>query len=346
MTGASPSGSPSSGVPELLRGQAGVERAAAILRSGGIVGIPTETVYGLACDAMNAEAIARVFEAKQRPSFDPLIVHVADLAAAEKVARFTPLAHKLAERFWPGPLTLVLPKDSSVPDLVTAGRSSVGVRVPNHELALALLREFGGPLAAPSANPFGYISPTSAAHVVAQLGDDVDAVLDGGVASVGIESTVVRLREDGTAEILRPGGLSFEEIAEVAGAELVTHGTPVHVEHAVKGELSPGRLRNHYAPGCPLILVPPLESLPDSGDEGEDAGLLAFKTPPHSWEQEFRAVEVLSPTGDLREAAANLFAAMRRLDAAGLRQIIAERAPDVGLGRAINDRLERASSRS
>jgi len=307
-----------------------IERAAGIIQEGGLVAFPTETVYGLGADALNPLAVARVFEVKRRPQFDPLIVHVADLRQAEiLVRRFPPLGLKLIERFWPGPLTLVLEKAEMVPDLVTSSLPTVALRVPDHPLALALIRESGRPLAAPSANLFGQVSPTTAEHVRASLGDQVDFVLDGGPCRVGVESTVLSLTGK-EPTLLRPGGVSLEELQAIVGKVTVASG-PVAAPQA------PGQLESHYAPKTPLVLAGPQQVPP----AGQRTGLLSLKGSENT--SSFAAVEALSSKGDLKEAAANLFAAMRRLDALGLDLIWALPVPEEGLGRAINDRLRRAS---
>ena len=307
--------------------------AAAILRAGGIVAMPTETVYGLAASAFDPRAVARVFEAKRRPSFDPLIVHIADLSDLPRVAAETPpAALAVAERFWPGPLTMVFPKRPEIPDIVTSGLGTVGVRFPDHPMARALIRAAGVPLAAPSANPFGYISPTTAAHVREQLGDAVDAILDGGPCRVGVESTILAWR-DGAPVLLRAGGTPVEALEEVAGP---IGRPPPRMPTAPQD--SPGQLPRHYSPRTPLSL----DAQPDDYPTGTRLGWLGLHAPDNP--ARYAAIEVLSPTGDLREAAANLFAAMHRLDALGLDAVIARRVPDTGLGLAVNDRLRRAGA--
>ena len=291
--------------------------------------MPTETVYGLAANALDARAVLRVFEAKGRPRFDPLIVHCADLAMARTVARFSPRAERLAA-LWPGPLTLVLPRLPCIPDAVTAGLDTVAVRIPDHPLALALIRAARVPLAAPSANRFGRISPTTAAHVAEQLGDAVACILDGGPCRIGVESTV--LRPDPAPVVLRPGGVTRERLAEVLGEPVVLADRSARVE-ALPQE-APGLLASHYAPRSPLRLRAPGEAWPT------DAALLTFT----GADLPAGAVNaVLSPSGDLAEAATNLFARLRELDAAKPRQIVAELVPDAGLGEAVNDRLRRAA---
>jgi L-threonylcarbamoyladenylate synthase len=303
------------------------------LRAGDVVAMPTETVYGLAGDGFNPTALARIFEIKHRPLYDPLILHFTETDAAFDVTRDVPeQARKLAAQFWPGPLTLVLPKRDTVPDLATSGLPKVAVRVPAHPVAQALLRAFGGPLAAPSANRFGRISPTDAAAVHAELGDAVPLILDGGPCAVGLESTVLDV-SDGTITLLRAGGISVEEIERAAGMP-VARATPVD-----ETPVAPGQLKHHYAPRKSLKLL-------DSGDAvpfKSGAGLLAFGA---LTEKGFSAMENLSPSGDLREAAANFFRALRALDDNPLVEAIyAAPVPHHGLGLAINERLERAAHR-
>lgn len=311
-----------------------VERAAAILRAGGIVAMPTETVYGLAANAFDPRAVARVFEAKRRPSFDPLIVHVQAPEELRRVAtEIPPAVQALAARFWPGPLTVVLPKQPGVPDLVTSGLPTVAVRMPDHPLALALIRAAGVPLAAPSANPFGYISPTTAEHVRRQLGNAVDYILDGGPCRVGVESTIVAWR-DGEPVLLRAGGLPVEEIEHVLGpvGRVRATAAPGRPE-------APGQLEQHYAPRTPLRLLTDAEAPTAVGAKLGWIGLRAPEEPGR-----YTHLEELSKRDDLRDAAAALFAAMHRLDAAGLDAIEARLVPESGLGRAINDRLRRAAA--
>lgn len=322
-------------------------RAAEILRQGGLVAFPTETVYGLGASALDVEALARVFEVKGRPLFDPLIVHVPGIEQARPLVRqFPELAQTLAARFWPGPLTLVLPKSILVPDLATAGCPTVAVRVPDHPVALELLRLTGVPLAAPSANLFGRISPTTAAHVREQLGDGIDLILDGGPCRVGVESTVVQLTENRPV-LLRPGGTPLEEIETLIGP--VEIPAPAARGPVNSGLVSPGTLPQHYAPRTPLTIdsqeVPEAGSAMTAPGAGSTVrvGLLAFTPPAESGR--FQQVEVLSPAGDLREATSRFFSALRRLDAAGLDLIVAEMFPEQGLGRALNDRLRRAAHR-
>jgi L-threonylcarbamoyladenylate synthase len=296
------------------------------------VAFPTETVYGLGANALDVRAVARVFEAKARPSFDPLIVHVAHPSALPHVAVPEPRAEALAARFWPGPLSLVLPRQPTIPDLVTAGLESVAVRVPDHPAALALLRAADTPVAAPSANPFGYVSPTTAEHVLEQLGQKVDLVLDGGPCRVGVESTILSLLAE-TPVLLRPGGVSREELEQALGRT-------VDVAPSTDRPIAPGQLSRHYATRSPLrILEGPAGPAP-----GARVGLLAQQAPRE--DLGYAAVEVLAPDGRLTTAAQSLFAALRRLDALTLDLILAEPCREEGLGRAIMDRLRRCAARS
>ena len=291
--------------------------------------MPTETVYGLAADATNDRAVAKIYEAKGRPSFNPLIVHVADLAMAQRLAETPPLAEKLAARFWPGPLTLALPRKtgSSVSHLVTAGLDTIALRAPAHAVAQALLAASGRPLAAPSANPSGTVSPTRAAHVREGLGCKVDFILDGGPCVVGVESSIVKV--DGERAImLRPGGVPREDLERVTGKALEA---PSHSIEA------PGMLASHYAPRARLRL--------DAARPAADEAYLAFGPQDDDHPNSFN----LSPVGDIIEAAANLFAHLRALDALcadrKLAGIAVAPVPESGLGEAINDRLRRAAVR-
>ncbi len=315
--------------------EADIAQAAAIIRAGGLVAFPTETVYGLGADALSAQAVARIFEAKARPRFDPVIVHVASWEEAERLWWNVPeLARELAERFWPGPLTLVLPKSQLVPDIVTAGLATVAVRMPDHEAALALIRAAGRPIAAPSANRFGRPSPTHHEHVLDSLGGKIEAVLACGPTPVGIESTVISLTEDPPL-VLRPGGTPLEALREVVGKLRLE---PPRVNQGAAP--APGTLPRHYVPETPLFLL--AGGTPARGEKlpRKRCGLLAFR---RGW-HDFARVEVLSESGDLREAAANFFSALHALDRAGLSAIVAEPVPEEGLGVAIMDRLKRAAA--
>ena len=314
------------------------KQAAELLGQGDLVAIPTETVYGLAANAYNPEAVLKIFQAKQRPAFDPLIVHVHGPEQAMEVADLRGLgedmrrqAEALMARFWPGPLTLVLPKTKHVPDLVTSGLDTVAVRTPAHPMTLALLRSLEFPLAAPSANPFGYISPTTAQHVADQLGGKVPYILDGGPCTVGVESTIIGWDAQLRHWVLyRPGGLPVEEVEAVIGT----------VGRASRSVLpaSPGMLESHYAPRKPVHIGNIAELMLEHA--GKRIGAITFRN-----RYAVHALEVLSPQGDLAEAARHLFAALRRLDAGAAELIVAEIFPQEGLGAAINDRLKRAAAR-
>jgi L-threonylcarbamoyladenylate synthase len=311
-----------------------IQLAGRIIKTGGLVAFPTETVYGLGCDAMNADAAAKVFEAKQRPQFDPLIVHIADSKQLDVVIESLPvLGQRLMDAFWPGPLTLVLPKQRAIPDLVTAGLSTVAVRMPNHPVAQKLIREADRPIAAPSANPFSYVSPTNAQHVADGLGSKVDLILDGGPCSVGVESTIVSL-VGSQPELLRPGSITIEQLSSVIGS--IRRSPSVSQK-----PIAPGQLSRHYATQTPVTILASTGASPVLKDD-ERAGLLIFSQASRR-DTRFAAVEVLSSTGDLREAAQHLFAALRRLDSLGLDRIYMEPCKEEGLGVAIMDRLRRCA---
>ncbi|HYG03769.1 MAG TPA: L-threonylcarbamoyladenylate synthase [Chryseosolibacter sp.] len=307
-----------------------IHKATQLLQQGELVAIPTETVYGLAGNALNAEAVAKIFVVKKRPQFDPLIIHI---PSPDKLTMYTQnvpaMAMRLAEKFWPGPLTLVLEKKPMIPDLVTSGLSTVGVRCPNHPLTTSLLRALDFPLAAPSANPFGYVSPTTAAHVNEQLGNDLHYILDGGACRVGIESTIVGFEND-VAVIYRIGGLSVEAIESVTGKAIIQ-------PYSTSNPKAPGQLKSHYAPAKKLILGEMLDLLQKY--PAHDTGLLTFTTDYNTPYQ-----YILSRKGSLEEAAQNLFAALRSFDKMPVEIILAEPVPDTGIGQAINDRLRRAAA--
>ncbi|SFB55111.1 L-threonylcarbamoyladenylate synthase [Algoriphagus aquimarinus] len=313
-----------------------ISRAKGVLDAGELVAIPTETVYGLAGNALNPAAVASIFETKNRPSFDPLIIHVPSLGAAENYVTNIPSPlRKLAEHFWPGPLTLLLPRKSNIPDIVTSGLDRVAVRVPDHSLSLDLLAQLDYPLAAPSANPFGYISPTSPKHVNAQLGDKISYILDGGNCKVGLESTIVGMEEDEIV-VYRLGGLDISEIESIVGKVTVK-------SHSSSNPQAPGLLESHYAPTKPFILGNLNEMVAYYQEREVDFAVLSLS-------QSFPAVPVgnqiaLSPQADLKDAATHLFAAMRTLDESNATVILAELMPEEGLGKAINDRLKRASTK-
>jgi len=310
-----------------------IARAAESIREGKLVAFPTETVYGLGADAANAPAIARLYEAKGRPFFNPLIATVGDIAAAMKIARFDATATRLAKAFWPGPLTLVLPKarDCAVADLATAGLDTIAVRVPAHPVACAILRAFGGPVVAPSANLSGHVSPTTAAHVQSDLAGRIDLIVDGGAVTVGVESTIVGCFD--APMLLRPGGLPRDEIERVLGRQLAR--PPEDTDNGAGQPLAPGMLASHYAPRTPVRLNA------ERIESGE--ALLAFGPASLAGVGKASAVLNLSARGDLAEAAANLFSYLRALDGKGARTIAVMPVPHHGLGEAINDRLRRAA---
>ena len=322
-----------------------IREAAAAIQAGEPVAFPTETVYGLGANALDAAAVARVFAIKERPTFDPLIVHLADAGEirgfADEAETDDPRVARLAVAFWPGPLTIVLRKLPIIPGIVTAGLDTVGLRVPDHPVALALIAAAGVPIAAPSANRFGRVSPTRAEHVMAQLGGRVGIVLDGGPCRVGVESTVIRLAE-GRAELLRPGGTAAEAISAVIGPLGIPEDDPTTTSR------SPGRTTSHYAPSTPLAMVGPTDGL--RAGAGERLALLAADDRGRRSAEvsggPYEAIEVLSASGDPIEQAARLFDALHRLDAAGVDRIVAQAVPEAGLGRAIMDRLRRAAMAS
>ena len=317
----------------LPAGAAGTEAAARTLAAGGLVAFPTETVYGLGADAANATAVAHIYSAKGRPTFNPLIAHVPDLAAARRIGRFDARALKLAEAFWPAPLTLVVPKtvDCPVADLATAGLDTVAIRIPAHPVAEAILRAFGGAVVAPSANISGHVSPTLAAHVESDLAGRIDLIVDGGAVAVGVESTIVGCFE--APMLLRPGGLSRERIEAVLGAPLSR--PPVEAESDDSQPLAPGMLASHYAPRAAVRL--------NAQDVAPGEALLAFGPDRLPSQEAAAAVMNLSPAADLDEAAANLFGYLRALDAKAPKAIAVMAIPERDLGEAINDRLRRAA---
>lgn len=315
-------------VADILEGEAALERALDLLGRGEVVAIPTETVYGLAGDAANGEAVALIFEAKGRPRFNPLIAHVSSLEMAESIAIFDPLSRRLAEKFWPGPLTLVLPFREGAPihPLVRAGLDTIAVRMPRG-FGAVVIEKLGRPLAAPSANSSGRISPTSAAAVAADLGGRINLVIDGGSTPVGLESTIVK-SENGRLTLLRPGGITATEIMGAAG---------VRVHRAEKaGIQAPGMMSSHYAPGAAVRL--------DVEEVCPGEALLAFGPERVKGTENAIAMLNLSQRGDLREAASNLFAHLQALDRSGASTIAVEHVPPDGLGEAINDRLMRAAA--
>lgn len=313
-----------------------ISKAKKVLDAGELVAIPTETVYGLAGNALNPVAVASIFETKNRPSFDPLIIHVPSLKEAENYVTDIPvLLRKLAEKFWPGPLTLLLPRKDGIPDIVTSGLDRVAVRVPDHSLTLELLSQIDYPLAAPSANPFGYISPTSPQHVDAQLGEKISYILDGGKCKVGLESTIVGMEEDEIV-VYRLGGLEISEIESLIGEVKVK-------SHSSSNPQTPGLLESHYAPTKPFLIGDLSTLILDHTKKGLDFAVLSL-------DKKFESIPsanqvALSEGSDLKEAATHLFAAMRTLDESKASVILAELMPETGLGNAINDRLKRAATK-
>ena len=307
-----------------------LQKAKALLEKGELVAIPTETVYGLAGNALNVDAVTKIFQVKDRPQFDPLIVHVQSLESAKKyVEAIPPKAELLVQQFWPGPLTILLNRKSIIPDLVTSGLSTVGIRCPDHTLARTLLASISFPLAAPSANPFGYISPTRPEHVNEQLGNKISYILDGGTCQVGIESTIIGFEEDHPI-IYRMGGLSIEAI------ELVVGKVSVQL-HSTSNPTSPGQLKSHYAPTKKVILGN-IPTLLKQYNQTKSA-ILSYQT---NFKSTYQFILALS--GKLEEAAQNLFSGLRELDKMPVDIILAELVPEIGLGKAINDRLKRAAA--
>jgi L-threonylcarbamoyladenylate synthase len=314
-------------------GEAAIAAAVRCLAGGGLVAFPTETVYGLGADATNPAAVARLYQAKDRPSFNPLIVHIGDISAARQISRFDATAIRLAEAFWPGPLTLVLPKtkDCAVADLATAGLETIAIRLPAHPLAREILRAFGRPVVAPSANLSGHVSPTMAAHVQSDLAGRIDLIVDGGAVEVGVESSIVGCFDE--PMLLRPGGLPRGEIERVLGRPLAQ---PPRDPDGDGGQpLAPGMLASHYAPRTRVRL--------DAAEIAPGEALLAFGSDALPGVDAATAVMNLSAQGDLNEAAANLFGYLRALDTKGARAIAVMPVPHHGLGEAINDRLRRAA---
>lgn len=309
-----------------------IQYAAQCLQDGNLIGIPTETVYGLAANALKAEAAVRIFTVKNRPTFDPLIVHIADIAQMTELATSVPQwASDLMRIFAPGPLTVLIPKKSIVPDIITSGLSRVAVRIPNHPLTLELLRTVQLPLAAPSANPFGYISPTTAQHVAEQLGEKVSYILDGGACSVGVESTIIG-EESGKLVVYRLGGLPIETLQSLVGK--------IEIRPSTSSPAAPGMLHSHYAPRKPFYVGNISQLLLSYTKDNMPIGVLSFEKSYSSTAYNL----VLSPQADISEAAQNLFAYMRQLDQSPVEAILAEWLPNEGLGAAINDRLRRAAS--
>jgi L-threonylcarbamoyladenylate synthase len=311
-----------------------INYAIALLKRGELVAIPTETVYGLAANALNQEAVIKIFEAKNRPAFDPLIVHVSGVDELSKYGELPASARRLAESLGPAPVTYVVPAKGSIPGLVTSGLPTVGLRIPNHPLSLELLNKLDFPLAAPSANPFGYVSPTNAGHVHKQLSGKISYILDGGPCRIGLESTIIDFSQK-IPKILRTGGFSVEDLQDLLGEKVQL------AAHSSSRPQAPGMLESHYAPAHPLFLESraTMETFPFEAG----AGWLIFNSllP----DQDPKNQIILSLNGDLNEAARNLFAGLRAFDEMNISKIYAEPVPNVGLGRAINDRLRRAAGK-
>lgn len=312
-----------------------IQQAKSLLENNELVAIPTETVYGLGGNALNSAAVALIFEVKNRPNFDPLIVHISNSSEAEKYVKEVPLPLKLlADKFWPGPLTLLLPKKEIIPDLVTSGLPRVALRVPSHPLTRALLKTLDFPLAAPSANPFGYISPTEPQHVANQLGDKISYILDGGSCKVGLESTIVGI-ENGEVMVYRLGGLELTAIEEIVGSVQVK-------KQSTSNPQAPGLLLSHYSPSKPFIIGNLEQMVAKFLKEGIEIAVLSLskKIP----EVPLALQIQLSNKGDMKEAAQKLFSSMRKLDESEAKLILTEWMPQEGLGHAINDRLRRAAA--
>lgn len=318
-----------------------LRRLARVLADGGVVAVPTETVYGLAADALRPDACRAIFRAKQRPLTDPLIVHVPSVAAAEKLAYINSAARKLMRAFWPGPLTIVLRKRSIVPAVATAGGPTVAIRCPAHPVMRRLLRLCRLPLAAPSANPFGCISPTTAAHVEAGLGDRIAHIIDGGPCRVGVESTIVDLSTPSRPEVLRAGGITADEIAAVLGRSVAMRNQAVVAAGPLR---APGMLTRHYSPHTPLQLHARITKAMLRRAKA-DEGFILFSKPGGGVPETQARIAILTNRARPKEAARNLFAKLHALDRAGLHQLHAELAPECGAGIAVNDRLRRAAAK-
>jgi len=310
-----------------------INKAIELLTGSDLIGIPTETVYGLAGNALDALAVAKIFEVKERPTFDPLIVHTSSIdRLADYVTDIPEEVHELSKHFWPGPLTMIFGKKAIIPDLVTSGLDTVAVRIPNHPITLELLKRLDFPLAAPSANPFGYISPTNAMHVDEQLGDKIKYILDGGPCEVGIESTIVSFHDVPT--VLRLGGCDIEQIESIIGNVSIQL-------HSTSNPTAPGMLESHYAPLTSIQLGNIDQLIEENADK--KIGILSFRNRYMGIKNDRQYV--LSEKGNIEEAATRLFTGLRHLDALNLQLILSEYVPEVGLGRAINDRLRRAEAK-
>ena len=310
-----------------------ISKAIELLNKEDVVAIPTETVYGLAGNIYSEKAIRKIFQVKQRPLFNPLIIHIPSIDHLEKIAREFPVkAQKLAEAFWPGSLTLILPKRLNIPEIVTGGKDTVGVRIPNHPVTLSLLKQLSFPLAAPSANPYNRISPTSSDHVKAYFENTLSMVLEGGECKNGIESTIIGF-ENNEAILYRLGGISVEDIEKIIGKIQIRNKSDTTPN-------APGMLAKHYAPKTKMFLLDDLDKFIEN-NKSKKIGILKFKENLNTASVEH--IEILSKSGDLKEAASKLYSTLHKLDSLNLDLIVAERFPDVGLGKSINDRLERAT---
>ena len=309
-----------------------IQKAAGLIKSGELVAFPTETVYGLGADGLNPDAVARIFEVKERPSFNPLILHIGDKDQLENICIVTSeIILKLIDKFWPGPLTLVIPKKSIVPDIVTSGNETVAIRMPDHPVALQLIKMSGRPIAAPSANVFGRLSPTKAGHVYEQLGSKIKMILDGGDCKVGVESTILQITCEGIS-LLRPGGLPVEQLEKITGK--------INTEYTDTKPVAPGMLPYHYAPKVPIKFI---NEIKPEDLINKNTGALLFSENKYGYE--FTSIKFLSKQGNLREAAANLFSYLHEFENENIDLIVAEPVPETGLGRAIMDRLKKAAER-
>lgn len=329
-----------------MSGQETIQDALRILKEGGLIGLPTETVYGLAANALDKEAVKKIFNVKGRPLIDPLIVHVASIAQVQEIAHTHALAEALMKNFWPGPLTIILKKKACLPSIVTGGLATVGVRMPDHPIAIEILKAFGKPLAAPSANPFKYVSPTQAKHVKQQLGDKVGMVLEGGPCKVGIESTIIDLSDAKNPIVRRLGPIEPTALEAQLGKPVKSL---LHKPKHEKVFISPGQMDRHYSPHTPLELFKSGSTSIDLKNEKQTKKVAyVFQRRQATALKVQNGVDIywLSEGGDLKEVAKNLFALIRRLDDADYAKIFIEQAEAEGLGKAINDRLERAASKS
>lgn len=324
----------------------GLAEAARLLNRGQLVAIPTETVYGLAANAFDQQAVRQIFVVKNRPWIDPLIVHVANAAEATRLAVWNDLAQRLTEVFWPGPLTIVLPHRGNLPAEVTAHGPSVALRCPSHEVAQAVLQRTGFPLAAPSANPFGYLSPTTAEHVLAGLGGRIAAVLDGGPCACGVESAIVDLRDPARPGLLRPGPLTPETIRQQTGVWVDADQAPAHAPNPSGAQVAPGNLSRHYSPHTPIQLVCAGEISPLLQTADSHTAFLFLQRPPEGIVSLHPSIFWLSANGNWQEAEHQLYALLRHIDSSRFQKIVVESPPPEGPARALHDRLQRAAAKA